>query len=86
MTVSQLSFSLPPQGIPWSYTAQELQGLFADFADVDVAEVATGYDGRSRGFGTVRFLSLEAAASAIEKFHESELEGRTLAVFLDKFM
>ncbi|MEW5304292.1 MAG: hypothetical protein WDW38_011071 [Sanguina aurantia] len=74
------------QGIPWSYTAHELGALFIDFADVDVAEVATGYDGRSRGFGTVRFHSTEAAASAIEKFHESELEGRTLAVFLDKFM
>jgi hypothetical protein len=32
----------------------------------------------------VRFLSKEAAQSAIDSFHGSDLEGRTLTVFLDK--
>jgi RNA recognition motif-containing protein len=37
-----------------------------------------------QGWGTVRFTSKEAAAAAIEQFHGSQLEGRTLTVFLDK--
>lgn len=73
------------QGIPWAYTWRELKDLFAEMGDVERADVATGYDGRSRGFGTVRFGSAETASSAIEKYNGTELEGRTLAVFLDKY-
>jgi hypothetical protein len=32
----------------------------------------------------VRFTAKEAASVAIEQFHGSQLEGRTLTVFLDK--
>ena len=38
-----------------------------------------------QGYGTVRFESVEAANSAIEKFHGSECEGRTLTVKLDQY-
>ena len=31
------------------------------------------------------FNTTEAAQAAIDKFNETELEGRTLAVFMDKF-
>jgi RNA recognition motif-containing protein len=37
-----------------------------------------------QGWGTVRFTTKDAASFAIEKFHGSQLEGRTLTVFLDK--
>lgn len=37
-----------------------------------------------QGWGTVRFATTEAATAAIEQFHGSQLEGRTLTVFLDK--
>jgi RNA recognition motif-containing protein len=37
-----------------------------------------------QGWGTVRFTTKEAANAAIEQFHGSTLEGRTLTVFLDK--
>jgi hypothetical protein len=37
-----------------------------------------------QGWGTVRFTTTEAANAAIEQFHGSSLEGRTLTVFLDK--
>lgn len=37
-----------------------------------------------QGWGTVRFTTTESAGTAIEQFHGSQLEGRTLTVFLDK--
>jgi hypothetical protein len=39
----------------------------------------------AQGFGTVRFTNPDAALKAIANFHERELEGRRLAVFLDKY-
>lgn len=39
---------------------------------------------RVQGWGTVRFTTKEAASYAIEKFHGSQLDSRTLTVFLDK--
>ena len=38
-----------------------------------------------QGYGTVRFESAEAAATAIEKFHGTDCEGRTLTVKLDQY-
>lgn len=73
------------QGIPWSYTWLELKELFAEYGEVERADIAQGADGRSRGFGTVRFTTADAATAAIEKMDRSELEGRSLAVFLDKY-
>jgi RNA recognition motif-containing protein len=74
------------QGIPWKYTWRELKDLFAsEFTDIERADVVIGNDGRSRGYGTVRFTGIESANSAIEKYNGTELEGRTLTVKLDKF-
>ena len=38
----------------------------------------------AQGYGLVRFTSAQDAQAAIEKFHGTELEGRTLTVRLDK--
>ncbi|GLC43314.1 hypothetical protein PLESTB_001341400 [Pleodorina starrii] len=73
------------QGIPWAYTWRELKDMFAETGNVDRADVVTGYDGRSRGYGTVKFATKEAAEAAVARFHESELEGRRLAVFIDRY-
>lgn len=73
------------QGIPWKYTWKELRPMFEECGGIDRAEVVYGRDGRSRGYGTVRFETVEAAQSAIEKFHGSECEGRTLTVKLDQY-
>ncbi|KXZ44215.1 hypothetical protein GPECTOR_71g576 [Gonium pectorale] len=73
------------QGIPWAYTWRELKDMFAEIGGVDRADVVTGYDGRSRGYGTVKFTTKEAAEAAVARFHESELEGRRLAVFIDRY-
>lgn len=77
-------FQVCIQGIPWSYTWKELKELVAECGEVERADVMTSPDGRSKGWGTVRFTSKEAASDSIEKFHGSQLEGRTLTVFLDK--
>jgi len=73
------------QGIPWKFTWKELKETFTGLGEIERADVVYGADGRSRGYGTVRFLTAEAAAEAVEKTHGTELEGRTLTVFLDKY-
>ncbi|KAF8065826.1 haloacid dehalogenase-like protein [Scenedesmus sp. PABB004] len=77
-------FQVCVQGIPWKYAWKELKDLLAECGEVERADVMTAPDGRSKGWGTVRFTTKEAANAAIEQFHGSELEGRTLTVFLDK--
>lgn len=39
----------------------------------------------NRGFGTVRFASKEDADAACEKLNNTEYEGRTITVRLDRF-
>eukprot|EP00798_Chlamydomonas_sp_ICE-L_P004642 gene4642-14841_t len=73
------------QGLPWSHTWKELKDMFQSVRGLERADVTIGFDGRSRGFGTVSFSNTAAAQEAIAMWHEKELEGRTLAVFLDKF-
>lgn len=38
-----------------------------------------------RGFGTVRFTSREDAEASIEKLNNSDFEGRTITVRLDRY-
>lgn len=38
-----------------------------------------------QGYGTVRFETPEVAQAAIQQYHGSDLDGRTLTVRLDKF-
>ena len=59
--------------------------MFEEFGEIERADVVIGRDGRSRGYGTVRFSTAEAASAAIEAKHGTELEGRTLTVKLDRF-
>lgn len=73
------------RGIPWSYTWAELKDMFAEIGGVERADVMVGDDGRSRGYGTVRFTSAEAAQAAIAAFNTRDCDGRSLSVFMDKF-
>lgn len=73
------------QGIPWKYTWKELKPIFEPCGEISRADVVYGRDGRSRGYGTIRFETPEAAEKAIRDFHGTDLEGRTLTVKLDKF-
>ncbi|KAK2077604.1 hypothetical protein QBZ16_004449 [Prototheca wickerhamii] len=72
-------------GLPFAYTWQDLKDLFAEVGGIERADIVHGRDGRSRGYGTVRFGTLEEAAAAIEQFNNTELEGRTLSVKLDAY-
>ncbi len=48
------------------------------------AIVATGEKGRSKGFGTVKFLTSQEAAYAISEYNGADLEGRIIEVRYDK--
>lgn len=73
------------QGIPWAYTWKELKELFTDVGEVERSDVQYGPGNRSRGYGTVKFANKESAQEAIDKFHGTSLDGRTLTVFFDKY-
>ncbi|EFN53373.1 hypothetical protein CHLNCDRAFT_32263 [Chlorella variabilis] len=72
-------------GLPWAWTWKELKDLMAGTGNIVRADVVYGRDGRSRGYGTVRYETAEEAEAAIEQFNGSDLEGRTLSVRLDKY-
>jgi RNA recognition motif-containing protein len=73
------------QGLPWSYTDDDLRPMFEQFGDLEEAVIVYGRDGRSRGYGTCRFSTADAAQEAITNYANYELEGRRLTVKLDKF-
>ena len=67
--------------IPFSYSNEDLERLFAEYGAVGSAKVITDRDtGRSRGFGFVEMDSDEEGRSAIEALHDSDVGGRRLTV------
>ena len=62
---------------------QDLKDHFRQCGDVERAEVITNADGRSKGFGTVRFVKESDAEAAIQRLNGAELQGRTLEVRYD---
>ena len=58
---------------------------FKEVGDVQRADVIYGEDNRSKGFGTICFATKEEAEAAIEKFHDSEVDGRTISVRIDQY-
>lgn len=68
--------------LPWSTKWHELKDIFAEF-NVKFADVKTGYDGRSRGYGIVRFDTEEDAAAAVA-MNGTELDGRAILVRFDR--
>ena len=72
-------------GLPWSYTWKELKPIFEGCGTIERADVVYGRDGRSRGYGTVKFSSQEEAQAAIDQFNGTELESRTMSVKIDQF-
>ena len=66
-----------------SFSTEEgtLQDLFAQAGQVESVRVMRDQaTGRSRGFGFVEMATEDDARAAIEKFNETELDGRRLAV------
>ena len=69
--------------LPWSTTNDQLLELFGQFTPFDV-NVKTTMNGRSRGFGIVRFDTPERAEMAINSMQGFVFEGRTLDVRIDR--
>eukprot|EP01026_Neomeris_dumetosa_P001542 TRINITY_DN103824_c0_g1_i1.p1 TRINITY_DN103824_c0_g1~~TRINITY_DN103824_c0_g1_i1.p1 ORF type:complete len:222 (-),score=55.45 TRINITY_DN103824_c0_g1_i1:779-1444(-) len=72
-------------GLPWRYTEKDLKDMFSEIGEVESADVMIDDQGRSKGFGTVRFTTPEHAASAIQQFHGVQVEERLMTVKYDKF-
>jgi RNA recognition motif-containing protein len=71
--------------LPWDITWQQLKDLFrANGLEVAHSEVMENSNGRSKGYGIVKFSSVGAAKEAVEKMQGQELGGRTLQIRMDR--
>uniref|UniRef100_A0ACD5UTY9 Uncharacterized protein n=1 Tax=Avena sativa TaxID=4498 RepID=A0ACD5UTY9_AVESA len=70
--------------MPWTFSAADIEKLFSECGVVKDVEVIKLKDGRKRGFAFVTMSTAEEAASAVEKFNEHELMGRTIKVEFSK--
>lgn len=67
--------------LPFSTEESTLQDLFSQAGQVDSVRVMRDQaTGRSRGFAFVEMASEEAAQAAIDRFNETDLDGRRIAV------
>ena len=67
--------------LPYSVGEAELQELFSRAGGVDSVQVMRDMaTGRARGFGFVEMETEDAAQAAIDKFNNTELDGRRIAV------
>jgi RNA recognition motif-containing protein len=67
--------------LPFSTEENTLQDLFSQAGQVDSVRVMRDQaTGRSRGFGFVEMATEEAAQAAIDRFNDTELDGRRIAV------
>lgn len=66
--------------LPFSINWQALKDMFKECGIPIRADVKLDRDGRSRGFGTVIFQTIEEAHAAIEQYNGYELDGRILEV------
>ncbi|KAG0358342.1 hypothetical protein BG005_002465 [Podila minutissima] len=71
--------------IPFQCQWQDLKDLFRKAGHIVRADVAIGFDGRSRGFGSVLFTSQEDAQTAITMFDNYDFNGRLLRVHYDRY-
>jgi hypothetical protein len=69
-------------GLPPSFTSNDLTNLFADFGTVLHADVVTNKDGNSFQFGFVAMGASREAYRAIASLHGSLVEGHPLLVML----
>jgi len=67
--------------LPYSVTEDQLRDIFSEFGDLEEVKLLTDRaTGRSRGIAFVKFADEASAQAAIEKLHESDLEGRNMIV------
>jgi len=78
-------FQVYVNNFPWSTTWQDLRELFSKYGEVAHASVVRDNSGRSRGFGSVRFVREEDMLAAIDGLNDTEYNGRTLTVRKDRY-
>ncbi len=80
-----MSTNLFVGNLTFTTTSNELESLFAEYGEVQSAQVITDRDtGRSRGFGFVEMASTEAADKAISSLNGRDVSGRQLKVNVAK--
>jgi RNA recognition motif-containing protein len=67
--------------LAFSVSGADLEELFSQVGEVQSATVITDkISGQSKGFGFVEMASAGDAATAIQRFNDSELKGRNIKV------
>ncbi len=67
--------------IPWGVSEEELEGLFAQYGEVNSTRIITDREsGRSKGFGFVEMAQADAGNAAIEALDGNDFGGRDLRV------
>ncbi|MGO9056731.1 MAG: RNA recognition motif domain-containing protein [Candidatus Binataceae bacterium] len=67
--------------LAYSVSGSDLEQLFSQAGEVQSATVITDkVSGQSKGFGFVEMASAGDAATAIERFNDTELKGRNIKV------
>jgi RNA recognition motif-containing protein len=80
-----MSSNLYVGNLTFSTTSGDLETLFAQYGEVEKAQVITDRDtGRSRGFGFVEMATAEEAKAAIDSLNGHNLDGRDLTVNVAK--
>jgi|SRR5579885_881580 cold-inducible RNA-binding protein len=67
--------------LAYSVSGADLEALFSQAGEVQSATVVTDkVSGQSKGFGFVEMASAGDAATAIERFNDTEFKGRNIKV------
>ena len=67
--------------LAYSVSSADLEELFSQAGEVQSATVITDkFSGQSKGFGFVEMASAGDAATAIQRFNDTELKGRNIKV------
>eukprot|EP00204_Picochlorum_oklahomense_P002633 CAMPEP_0118798172 /NCGR_PEP_ID=MMETSP1161-20130426/604_1 /TAXON_ID=249345 /ORGANISM="Picochlorum oklahomensis, Strain CCMP2329" /LENGTH=315 /DNA_ID=CAMNT_0006725507 /DNA_START=339 /DNA_END=1286 /DNA_ORIENTATION=- len=71
--------------LPWDCTWQQLKNAFESCGEIERADVVFDSQGRSRGFGIVRFPNQESAELAVKTMNNKTIGGRVVSVRVDRF-
>lgn len=66
--------------LPWSTAEDDLRNVFSSIGSLSSVEIPQGRDGKSRGYGLVKFSTMNEAQAAIATFDGHILGGRALTV------
>jgi len=71
--------------LPFATKWHQLKDMCRPFGDIVRADIEENEDGRSKGYGLVRFANSSSALLCVANLHGMLYEGRDLNVHIDKF-